>query len=527
MLDDAACRLGLGAHNILLERIPTDAALARARDGIRELSRAAQALVEAETRQTRAQSEHDASAVEEGLHQAMLDAEYIRQRFEAIGDIPAQADRHRRDSAVLKSDAEGLESAAAAIDPAPGALDRLRTLPLPDHSIIAKFVHATEVGESEIKRLGDALAATDELLAATEAELARLRAGSAMSSRTDLISARRQRDTQLGALSAALDGDAVSRNLRFTEVSQSSKEIDGITDLLLTDTERATRHEDALQRFATFHATRGRDVTKLQGLQIRLTEVVTAWISLWAAAGLAPRSPAEMQLWRGKVEDIINRLGKMDAQKANLEALAASLESGKAALIAFLGSVGRVPDATLPADNLFREAKARVDELQAAWADARARAVARQRIGRDLSEAATAVGKAQAALTAQRRSWPATMDGIGLTDTAGTAEAEAALAVWQSVALPKANRESESHRVEAIEADLKAFNVDVFGIIDRIAPQLKSTSAQESLARLSAALTEARTSSESCQRLRHNATQRAVMRDALIAQRQTAGALLN
>ena len=75
-----------------------------------------------------------------------------------------------------------------------------------------------------------------------------------------------------------------------------------------------------------------------------------------------------------------------------------------------------------------------------------------------------AVGNAQAALTAQRQAWPAAMDGIGFTDTAGTAEAEAALAVWQSVALPKASRESESHRVETIEADLKAFDVDVFGL---------------------------------------------------------------
>ena len=66
-----------------------------------------------------------------------------------------------------------------------------------------------------------------------------------------------------------------------------------------------------------------------------------------------------------------------------------------------------------------------------------------------------------------------------------------------------------------------------FRIIDRIAPQLKSTSAQESLARLSAASAEARTASESCRRLSRNATQRAATREALIARRQTAGALLN
>jgi hypothetical protein len=75
----------------------------------------------------------------------------------------------------------------------------------------------------------------------------------------------------------------------------------------------------------------------LQGLQARLAEVTSAWAGSWAAAGLAPRSPAERQLWRGKFDEILNRLGKMDAHKVNLDALAASLEPGKAALIAFLG----------------------------------------------------------------------------------------------------------------------------------------------------------------------------------------------
>jgi len=526
-LEDAARRLGMGSHDILLERLPTDAALARVRDCIGQLDRAEQALAEAETRQARAQSEHDALAVEEGGQEAIVDVQYIKQRFEALGDIPAQADRHRRDTVALKADTQGLESAVAAIDPAPGGLAQLRALPLPDPAIIAKFAQAIEVGDNEIKRLGDALATSDELLGTTEAELARLRGGGEVPNRTDLMKARQQRDTQLGALGAVLDSDARGRLLRFSEVSQSSKAIDGITDLLLADTERATRHEDALQRLVALRATCDRDAKKLQGLQARLAEVAAAWTTLWAPARLAPRSPAEMLLWRGKVEDILTGLGKMEAQRANLGALAASLESGKVACITFLRSVGRVPDATLPVDNLYREAKARVDELQALWAEAKARAATLQRVARDLSEAVAAVGKAHATLTAQRLAWPEAVDGIGLPDTAGAPEAEAALAVWQSVALPKANRESESHRVETIEADLKDFDADVFGIIDRVAPQYKSTSAQESLARLSAALAEARTASESCRRLRRNANQRAATRNTLIAQRQVASTLLD
>ena len=526
-LDGLAQRLGFGSHEVLLKRLPTDPALARSRDAIAQLNRSAQALTEAEACQLRAQSEHDAFKAEDGPHQAVLDVEHIRQRFDALGDIPAQADRYRRDLASLNNEISGLESAVAAIDPAPGALDRLRALPLPDAATIAKFVRDTEVAESEIKRVGDSLAATDEAIASTEAELAQLRGGGTVPIRSDLVGARQQRDSQLEALYLVIEGDAVARKLRFSEVAQSSKTIDGITDLLLTDTVRATRYEDALQRLAVHCATRGRDTAKLQGLQARLAELTVTWTNSWSAAGLTPHSPAEMALWRGKIEDILNRLGKLDAHKVSLDALAASLQSGTAALIAFLGSVGRTPDGTLAPEILFREAKGRVDELQAAWADARARAVKGQRIEHDLSEAVRALAAADAALTAKREIWPTSMDGIGLVATAGAAEAEAALAVWQSVALPKASRESESHRVETMEADLKAFDQEVLEIIDRVAPQLKSSSAQESLARLSAASADSSKASEACKRLRHNATQRAGRRKALLVQRQAAATSLD
>jgi uncharacterized protein YhaN len=119
------------------------------------------------------------------------------------------------------------------------------------------------------------------------------------------------------------------------------------------------------------------------------------------------------------------------------------------------------------------------------------------------------------------------MDRIGLAQSVTAAEAEAALAVWQSVALPKANRESESHRIDAIEADLKSFDHEVLEIIHRVAPQLRSASAQESLARLSAALAEARTASESCKQLRHKANQRATTRNALALHRQATAILLD
>ncbi|NVN84939.1 MAG: AAA family ATPase [Rhodopseudomonas sp.] len=526
-LDAAAHRLGLSSHAQLLARRPTDPAQAQARELIELTKRAGQAIAEAEARQARAQQEHDAFAAEESHAVAVVDIEQLRQRFDALGDIPAQADRLRRDSTALAVETSALAAAAASLDPSPGALDQLRALPLPDHTAIAKFAHATELSDADATRLAEAVATQDEAIVATEAELARLSSDGIVPSRADLSRARRERDEQLNGLRVALDGDPGMRVRRFDEVVRSSQAIDRVTDLLLTDTERATRHDDARQRLAAYRDERDRIAAKLAGLQARLAEVDIAWRNTWAASGLTPRGPAEMLRWRERFDDILARLGRRDAEQAGIDALAANLDSGKAAVLSFLDSTGRVPDRSLAPDLLFREAKARFEELQAAWAEAKARSVAEKRIERDLTEATSAREIAQATLDRAHEAWPAAMTGIGLSGEATSVQAEAALSVWHTVAVPKASFEGEGHRVATIESDLIAFDRDVFAVVDRVAPQLRSQSAQDAVARLAEQLAAARRDSETCRRLREAAVKRAASRDALVAKRAATEAVLD
>ncbi|ABD86749.1 AAA family ATPase [Rhodopseudomonas palustris] len=525
-LDDAAQRLGLTSHREVLAQLPSDPALAQARDLIAQTARAEQAIVEAEVRCARAQQEHDTFAAEQAEATAVVDIDQLRQRFDALGEIPAQADRLRRDRASLQIETDALVAASGSLDPSPGALDRLRALPAPDNATIAKFSRAAEVGEAEVQRLNEALATTDAAIATTEAELARLSQAGVVPTRGDLVRVRGERDQHFTGLRAALAGDRNLAERQLDAAEQASQSIDRVTDLLLTDTERATRHEDAQQRLAAGRDERARQHDKLTGLQARLAEVETAWRGSWAASGLQPRSPAEMLRWRERFDDILKRLERCDAQKAGLDALAAALEQGKLAVAGFLDSTGRVADRALAADLLYREAKARFEALQGAWAEAKARAVAKTRVERDLLEATAARETAQTALAQHRAAWPAAMAGIGQDTGATPVQAAAALAVWQSVAVPKAAYQLEGHRVTAIEADLAAFDADVFDIVDRVAPTLRSDSAQQSLARLVEKLDATRRDAETCRRLHEAAIKRAASRNALLARRATTELLL-
>jgi uncharacterized protein YhaN len=119
------------------------------------------------------------------------------------------------------------------------------------------------------------------------------------------------------------------------------------------------------------------------------------------------------------------------------------------------------------------------------------------------------------------------MAAIGQSSEATAAQAEAALAVWQSVAVPKASYEREGRSVETIEADLLAFDRDVFDVVDRVAATLRTDSAEQSLARLFDKLAATRRDAETCRRLSEAAVKRAANRNKLLVQRGATETVLN
>ena len=203
-----------------------------------------------------------------------------------------------------------------------------------------------------------------------------------------------------------------------------------------------------------------------------------------------------------------------------------SLDSAKNDLLAFLGFVGRTANPAIAADTLYREAKARYEELQSLWTEARARAAVKKRIEHDLAEARASTETAMIAVEELRRLWPTAMAAVSLPESATTAEAEAALGVWQEVGVPKAAIERESRSFQTMEADIAKFDRDVFETVSRVAPGLQTDSATQSLMLLSQRLTDMRSASESRRQLRAAAAKRALDRDALDTQRKVSAAIL-
>lgn len=358
VLNDAARKLGLTSHTELLQGLPTDFALADARALTNQIGQVSQKLIEVEARYARSEQELRTYEGEGAEGELVRDIEPLKQRFNALGDISALQSQLRRDQASLTIELRGISDGAMALDPSPGSADKLRSLQLPDLSAITEFVKAVEVLEAEVRRLRAAVVVHDKALADTGSEVVRLTSAGIVPTRTDLTDARIARDEQLERLQAEIDEDRSIRTERIEGVVRTSQKIDGITDGLLSDTQRATRLEDAQQRIAGLRKEREADSNQLVEFEAELARIGQEWRDAWLSSGLVPRLPAEMQHWRTRFDELVSRSDKCDARQADVDAIAAGLGAAKVAVITFLESTGRRSDPKLPADILYQEAKA-------------------------------------------------------------------------------------------------------------------------------------------------------------------------
>jgi uncharacterized protein YhaN len=525
-LDDAAQKLALSSHTDVLTKLPSAMALAEARELINKRKGAELAFTEAVGRCVRLQREHDEHAAQDQcLH--MKDVDHLRQRFEALGDVAAQAERLLREEAALGIETQSIAAALLSLTPSAGASENLRSLPIPDAAVIASYAQQYAAVAGELSAAESAVDAAARAIAADEAELVRLSHEGATATRDDLSRARHGRDDAFSKLKANLNSDSMQRELRLNNLALSLQNIDTVTDRLLADTQRATRLSDIRLRLEESRREFEVQTTSRDGVKSKLSDLQTMWRQIWAPSGVTPDAPQLMLRWREKVDALIARLIACDAKKTDIAVLDASLAGRKEAIVAFLERAGRVADAALPPDVLFREAKARLDELLDAWTEARTRSVTKARIERDLEEAETARTFAQELLERLTSKWAAAMTDICISSGASPVEAEAAMGVWQSVPLTKSNYERDGRSVSSIESDLNAFKDDVFSIVDRVAPQIRSPTAEESLNQLVTLLDNARRNAEGRRRLERAANERAIKRRSLAVDVEAVNVKLN
>jgi chromosome segregation protein len=521
-LNKLAQRLGLASHELLLAQAPSDPARAAARDLIDERKNAERRLEEAQSalddaRQRLQQLEDDAA--KEGH---VADPSPLQLRFEAFADAPAIADRLRRETAAIALEEKRLAEAVAHLDPAAGDVDDLARRALPDIARInaARLEHAAL--EEEEKRAAAEMNAAHDAEAGFTHDIARLAKAGALATRDDLLAARARRDASSAALAASLDGDAAQRRKDFGKLLAAQTQIDETTDLLLSDSDRATRLQATQEQIAETRA-------RLEQLEVaqRAREALRlaaqdSWMRLWAASGVEPVAPHHMASWRELVSDLLERRARIDDKKSAAQTLSQELEDHRAALTRLIEDIGVAPDRRLPIDALYKYAQAAIAQAQRDWTGARESAVRREAAEATIKKLDADCARHTAALDALQAVWPSVIGKIGVDAEASIAQAEAALAVWRDVPMQKQTFEEADYRISGIDRDIAEFAREVAALVNAAAPDLAGRPAREALDEITRRLATMRNARERRDALREAEKARDAARAALAVARERA-----
>lgn len=515
-LDDLARRLGLADHQALLASPPTDPAIAKARALIAARRRAEDKQSDALEAHRKALAARDRLRATAG--EPAADPDPLKRRLATLADAAADSDRLRRERLEHEREASSLAEETARLDPQPGGIEQLANLPLPEPTEVAR--HARLVDEAaEASRAAKVRAAAARAAAmAAEADLVKRSGESAGATRADWFEARARRESAFDRLGASLDGDAGERRERLETVRALAKAADATVEAVLADTARAARLQAARETVeARKDEAKRADEEASRDRQAHEQALADARV-LWAASGLSPASPADMVRWRERATALLARRDNLEKRGVEIAALVEKIEGAKASLALWLTEAGGGAREGASFDEWLRAARAHLDALQSAWTRSREIEAAKTRAEKDATEAETALARETAHRDAHAAEWPAAMAAVGLAATTGIEEAEAALRVWESVALPREKMSREARSIEGIEDDIASFEAGVEQAAAGVAGLFGAT-AEERLARLLERLGEARRARDNRERLHREMTARSVERQGLTARR--------
>jgi uncharacterized protein YhaN len=487
---------------------PPEATKSEARRLIKE-GRDAEASANAAAAQlSQAQKSHDDARVAREAQGGNLDPTPLREKYAALGKIAELARRVADNRIALTKDASELGDAAARLDPPVADLEALARLPMPRSEDLAQFADAFEAASRAVRETASAREAVEKEITETTARLAHLAAGRPLATTDRIAEARARREMAWGQLRASMFGapDAApqaSLAIHVADFERLKGEADRLTDDAIEDAARLAGHRLETQRLDEL--TRHYALAQAAGSRAgaRFAETEESWRELWKQLGLSPRSPARMQEWSGRIEQLMKARDKLVARRTELEAREAEVARLEPGLRALSLEAGLSEIDGLDSIRMAERFERRLEEIARAWARSRDLETRFAETRRRLAEAKGESAAAVAVLEDWRRRWIVAIASLGLEADASIEGAETALEVWDKASNDSENHRNRMRRVAGIQRNMNSFETEAEALIQRCAPNSAELPAEAAARLLNERLVAARTA----QTKRHAATE--------------------
>ncbi len=416
------------------------------------------------------------------------------------GELERRIDDLEQDYARRQRD---WETALARLRPAPDT-KALTTLAVPDSATIERFAHEFDRLDQKRQRLEEAIVKWDEQRLDARRELDALQRDGELPDQERLEQARARRDRLWRALLRHWrDGQAFEIDIAPETDPEAAfearlREADALAD-------RRYLEADRLRQGASLAATindceqRLNDARKEQaGLEESRKNTVQAWREAWRETGIEPQTPAEMRAWLGAFGELRRERLQLDALEHERAALIQQHDAAVETLRAAMRDSGASADETSGLEALLSRAEGHAQALEARIQQRRALETRRDELGKALARAEAAQSRVDQALAQWREQWSDLASGLGLSEDAVPAEANARIESVRAMFQARDQAAGYRERLDGIEADARHFAKEVEALVATLAPELAGQDPIEAASRLHQRLAKARDLASRC-----------------------------
>ncbi|MFC7331575.1 AAA family ATPase [Rhodocista pekingensis] len=429
---------------------------------------AAEELREAERRTARATAALEAA----GTPADPADLEAGFERLREMGDVWAPL---READAALDLARRELADALLAVGRGGWQPEALLALPVPS----VESLHQFEARRSALTRRRDELEETRARLQAEldgiALDLRTLRADGEVPTEAAVAAARERRDTGWrlirrrhveGAPVAAEEIDAFRAGTPLADAYEATvRHADGLVDRKEREAARVERDRQLRGRLERTEAELRKATAAVTEAGDALAAWTAEWEAAWRPAGLSPGSPDDMKGWLERRQAAVERLGAVRRAEAALATRRGAEEALRRGLLALADRLS-LPDAgRLTTPELRDAVKAAVGRAKAAWTEAAAARKALADARTEETERRGALEAVQRRLADWMARWAEAAPRLGLSPAATAEEAEAALALWQQVALEEKGQAEQRHRRDQMQEATDAYRARVAALL--------------------------------------------------------------
>ena len=421
----------------------------------------------------------------------------FREKLTAFSPVLKQLDKRLEVEQSIHAEEQQLKEAALRLNPAITDLEALALISLPGTETIARFRREFEKVNDEVSRATERLSASDEAAVVIEARLRDRAADRPVPTPDAIDSKRQQRDMDWGRLRSTLfGGPEALTGAALPEVvadfERHSSEADRLADDATGDAGRVAAQNADTALLGDEHRKQGSAKEQLTDAETRRNGIKETWTATWASAEIAPLPPSEMTEWLLAANGLLERRAKLNLLRGSLAAIDTAIRGIEPALIALAIEVGLPKVQGLNAGLLAPRIEDRLRLISESWEGARDLDTRIQDTKGRIEEITAAQTEAASRRDGWLERWTLALPSIGLSATATTDEAEAALEAWKDVPDNIRERDRCIRRVEGMQRNIAKFESRTITLVDSLAPDIATMPAEAAAKVLNDRLSQAK-----------------------------------